>query len=126
MRALRALQAGAARREPFFVKDDFTFPLDVFSIPPQYKPYLDHVMLPHGLIVDRIEKIALDIRTDMPGSTPHLLVVLKGGSEFATDLTRILRKFHTFSTSTHLPFTVDYIRVKSYEGTESTGVGVYC
>ena len=52
-----------------------------------------------------------------------MLVVLKGGSEFATDLTRSLRKRHTYSGSTHLPFTVDYIRVKSYEGTESTGNG---
>jgi hypothetical protein len=81
------------------------------------------VLLPHGLIEDRIEKLAADIRNDLPGVTPHLLVVLKGGSEFATDLTRALRKKHSYSGSTHLPFTVDYIRVKSYEGTESTGNG---
>lgn len=83
------------------------------------------MLLPHGLIEDRIEKLAADIRADLPGVTPHLLVVLKGGSEFATDLTRAMRKKHAYagSSSTHLPFTVDYIRVKSYEGTESTGNG---
>lgn len=87
------------------------------------------MLLPHGVIVDRIEKLAADIRADLPGVTPHLLVVLKGGSEFATDLTRTLRKWHTYSgggaqaKADHLPFTVDYIRVKSYEGTESTGTG---
>ena len=85
--------------------------------------YLSHVLLPHGLIMDRIEKLACDIRTDMPDSTPHLLVVLKGGSEFGTDLSRAIRKRHLYSGATHLPFTVDYIRVKSYEGTESTGNG---
>jgi hypothetical protein len=51
------------------------------------------------------------------------LVVLKGGSEFATDLTRAIRKQHTYTKNTHLPFTVDYVRVKSYEGTESSGKG---
>lgn len=79
------------------------------------------MLLPHGLIVDRIEKLAADIRADLPGVTPHLLVVLKGGSEFATDLTRSMRKWHAYSGALHLPFTVDYIRVKSYEGTQSTG-----
>ena len=58
--------------------------------------------------------------------------MLKGGSEFATDLTRTLRKLHTYRfdgsatgsaalPQPALPFTVDYVRVKSYEGTESSG-----
>ena len=115
----------SSRREPMMVSDTDSFPLDAFAIPPQYQRYLSHVLLPHGLIMDRIEKLACDILTDMPGSTPHMLVVLKGGSEFATDLTRAMRHRHTYSgeSALHLPFTVDYIRVKSYEGTESTGNG---
>ena len=79
------------------------------------------MLLPHGLIVDRVEKLAADIRADYPDSTPHLLVVLKGGSEFAVDLTRTLRRLHSYSQSVHVPFTVDYVRVKSYEGTVSSG-----
>lgn len=77
------------------------------------------------MIVDRVEKLATDIRETYPDSTPHLLVVLKGGSEFAVDLTRTLRRLHADRESKHLPFTVDYVRVKSYEGTESTGTGTY-
>ncbi len=79
------------------------------------------MLLPHGLVLDRVEKLAADIREDYPTSTPHLLVVLKGGSEFAVDLTRTLRRLHSFSEQRHLPFTVDYVRVKSYSGTDSTG-----
>lgn len=120
---------------------------------PTAQEYLSHVLLPHGLIIDRTEKLAADIRAAYPTSTPHFLVVLKvrgwalashasspprrhpsatcptsqaptqGGSEFATDLTRAVRSMHAHHTSTHLPFTVDYVRVKSYEGTESTGKG---
>jgi hypoxanthine phosphoribosyltransferase len=51
---------------------------------------------------------------------------LQGASEFATDLTRALRRRHAYSSSSHLPFTVDYVRVKSYEGTESSGTGEHC
>ena len=73
------------------------------------------------MVLDRVEKLARDIVDDYPSSTPHLLVVLKGGSEFAVDLTRCLRKMHSFTPFKHIPFTVDYVRVKSYAGTESTG-----
>ena len=84
------------------------------------------MLLPHGLVVDRVEKLAADIRDDYPLTTPHLLVVLKGGSEFAVDLTRTLRRLHAYSAGAkHVPFTVDYVRVKSYEGTESTGKGAW-
>ncbi len=121
-----------AHPTPRFIADDATFSIDHFSLPPQYKGFLSSVLLPHGLIVDRVEKLAQDIRIAYPDSTPHVLVVLKGGSEFATDLTRTLRKLHTYrfdgsaaasaaAPQPALPFTVDYVRVKSYEGTESTG-----
>ncbi len=79
------------------------------------------MLLPHGLILDRVEKLARDIVEDYPHSTPHLLVVLKGGSEFATDLSRTLRRIHGYTPHKHIPFTVDYVRVKSYSGTQSTG-----
>ena len=103
------------------VGDSTSFPLEYFSIPPQYTEYLSSVLLPHGLIQDRVEKLARDIVQDYPSSTPHLLVVLKGGSEFATDLTRCLRRIHGHTPLKHIPYTVDYVRVKSYSGTESTG-----
>jgi hypoxanthine-guanine phosphoribosyltransferase len=54
------------------------------------------------------------------------LACVQGGSEFATDLTRAMRKRHTYSgTGVHVPFTVDFVRVKSYEGTESSGKGAW-
>lgn len=77
------------------------------------------------MITDRVEKLAADIREDYPASTVMFLVVLKGGNEFASDLTRAVRAQHACGTSRHLPFTVDFVRVKSYEGTESTGKGAY-
>jgi hypoxanthine phosphoribosyltransferase len=88
---------------------------------PRGQPFLKNVLLPHGMISDRVEKLAQDIIEDYPSSTPHLLVVLKGGSEFATDLSRCLRRIHLYTPNKHIPFTMDYVRVKSYAGKESTG-----
>jgi Phosphoribosyl transferase domain len=85
--------------------------------------YIGSVMIPHGMVVDRIERLAQDIRKAYPDSTPHFLVVLKGGAEFATDLTRALRSTHANGSASHIPYTLDYVRVKSYEGTESSGNG---
>jgi hypoxanthine phosphoribosyltransferase len=78
-------------------------------------------MIPHGQIVDRVEKLAYDISQDYAGETIHLMVVLKGGSTFFQDLINALRKFHNYTRQTYVPFTFDFIRVKSYSGMESTG-----
>lgn len=109
------------RSEPLYIPDDFAWPLAAFAIPPHYAPYLSHVLLPHGLIQDRVDKLAADIGAAYATGTPHILVVLKGGNEFAGDLSRALRLRHAHASRKTLPFTLDYIRVKSYEGTASTG-----
>lgn len=126
-----------------FIADDASFSLEHFFVPSHYAPYVGSVLLPHGLIEDRVEALAAAIRADdaaaaasaggaTPGGSPatsgpvHLLVVLKGGAEFATDLSRALRRQHAYDAAAPggaaraIPFTVDYVRVKSYDGTEST------
>ena len=37
--------------------EDFAYSSDKFAIPQQYKQYIDHVMLPRGLVMDRTEKM---------------------------------------------------------------------
>lgn len=96
-------------------------PLSAFSIPAHYAKFLSHMLLPHGFIMDRIDKLADDLLEDFPAGCPHFLVVLKGGAQFANDLAERLRNKHKHMGKTTLPFTLDFIRVKSYEGTESTG-----
>ena len=118
---LKVGQLGLRRREPFVIGDDSTLPLEHFYIPEHYKGVLDSLLVPHGMIVDRVEKLANDICTDYQGETIHLLCVLKGGSTFFQDLCNALRKFHNYTSQQYIPFTFDFVRVKSYEGTESTG-----
>ena len=55
-------------------------------------------------------------------STPHLLCVLKGGHRFFTDLTAAMGEYNTIKKLDKIPYTFDFIRCKSYKGTESTGM----
>jgi len=59
----------------------------------------------------RVADLAEEVRAHYGGGDLYLLVVLKGSVPFSVDLMRGLA----------LPLEVDYIRAKSYVGTESTG-----
>ena len=114
-----------SKEPPFVVPDEgFSFPLEHFVIPDHYASDLGSVMLPHGIIMDRIEKLAIDITRDYNfhggGTRVHMLCVLKGGHQFFSDLCNALKRL-TLRHATDAPLTFDFIRVKSYEGTESTG-----
>ena len=105
------------------------------------------MLLPHGVMLDRVERLAADIHKDYGATTPHFLCVLKvrvgrqcarrvwritwhfrwcdqqGAAEFFSDLSRALRRHHEYFPRSAAPYTFDFIRVKSYENDESTGVG---
>ncbi|KAJ0394835.1 hypothetical protein P43SY_006396 [Pythium insidiosum] len=108
-------------RRGIVLSDDASFDKSHFLIPHHYKDDLASVLIPTGLIQDRVEKIAQDIRYDYEGKTIHLLCVLKGGSAFFHDLVEKLRLFHKYNKCSYVPFTFDFIKVKSYAGTQSTG-----
>lgn len=110
-----------ARRQPYHIGDDLRIPLDHFLLPAHYADTLDSLLISHGMIIDRVEKLAYDICEDYSGKTLHLLCVLKGGSAFFADLCNAIRKFHDFTRQTYIPFTFDFVKVRSYEGTASTG-----
>ena len=98
------------------------YEVTAFSVPEHYAADLDHIMLPHGLVLDRTARIAQDIHEDYiaTGRKVHLLCVLKGGQQFFSDLIAALRKLcHRGCKTT--PFTFDFVRCKSYKGTESSG-----
>jgi hypoxanthine phosphoribosyltransferase len=109
------------RREPYYVQDDEALDLSHFYIPQHYQETLKSLLVPGGMIMDRIEKLAYDISQDYEGETIHMLCVLKGGSTFFGDLSQALRRFHDYARLSYIPYTFDFVRVKSYEGTESTG-----
>ena len=66
------------RREPYFIEDKYSMGLDHYYIPEHYRDTLDNILINHGTIVDRVEKLAYDITQDYNGQTIHILCVLKG------------------------------------------------
>uniref|UniRef100_A0A4W2CW83 Hypoxanthine phosphoribosyltransferase n=1 Tax=Bos indicus x Bos taurus TaxID=30522 RepID=A0A4W2CW83_BOBOX len=79
--------------------------LDLFCVPNHYAKDLEKVFIPHGLILDRTEKLARDVMGDMGGHHIVALRVLKAGYTFCADL-------------------LDYVKTrffKSYCNDQSTG-----
>ncbi|XP_066569911.1 hypoxanthine phosphoribosyltransferase 1, like isoform X2 [Amia ocellicauda] len=93
--------------------------LDLFCIPKHYEEDLDKVMIPHGLIMDRTERLARNIIKDMGGHHIVALCVLKGGYKFFADLLDYIKALNRNSDKS-VPLTVDFIRLKSYCNDEST------
>lgn len=74
--------------------------------------------------MDRIEKLAVDIinayKIRELGTRIHMLCVLKGGHQFFSDLANAMKRL-TLVGVPNPPLTFDFIRVKSYQNTESSG-----
>jgi hypoxanthine phosphoribosyltransferase len=104
------------------IEDDYKgYSTDIFCVPKHYEDDVDSVMLPFGLIHDRIERLARDIFTDLWSEPIVVLCVLKGGYRFFADLSdqiQLLCRHSEKSMKMHFQF----IGLKSYLNTQSTGV----
>jgi hypoxanthine phosphoribosyltransferase len=69
------------------------------------------LLFPADRISAEVQRLAEAISHDYEGQDLLLVVVLKGAFVFAADLVRCIR----------IPFTLDFIRLSSYSGTETTG-----
>uniref|UniRef100_A0A4W6FQ35 Hypoxanthine-guanine phosphoribosyltransferase n=1 Tax=Lates calcarifer TaxID=8187 RepID=A0A4W6FQ35_LATCA len=96
------------------------YDLDLFCIPKHYAADLERVYIPHGLILDRTERLAREIMKEMGGHHIVALCVLKGGYKFFADLLDYIKALNRNSDRS-IPMTVDFIRLKSYCNDQSTG-----
>ncbi|KAB0341967.1 hypothetical protein FD754_018893, partial [Muntiacus muntjak] len=93
--------------------DEPGYDLDLFCIPNHYAEDLERVFIPHGLIMDRTERLARDVMKEMGGHHIVALCVLKGGYKFFADLLDYIKALNRNSDKS-IPMTVDFIRLKSY------------
>ena len=97
---------------------------NLFCIPNHYEDSVGNVLIPHGMIQDRIEKLARDAFYDMlsNGREPlHALCVLKGGYKFFSDMLDKINSLNSNHSEGSVQVSVDFIRLKSYENDQSTG-----
>ncbi|XP_068605248.1 hypoxanthine-guanine phosphoribosyltransferase-like [Brachionichthys hirsutus] len=109
-----------ARTGGIVISDDWSgYSLDLFSYPAHYAGDLDSVIIPHGVIMDRTERLARDIMDDLGDHDIVVLCVLKGGYQFCVDLVDSIKALSCNSDRT-IPMRVHFIRLKSYLNDQST------
>ncbi|XP_030629946.1 phosphoribosyltransferase domain-containing protein 1b [Chanos chanos] len=102
------------------IRDDWPgYSLDLFTYPQHYSEDLECVYIPHGVIMDRTERLARNIMDDLGDHDIVVLCVLKGGYQFCADLVERIKTLNRNSSKT-LPMSVDFIRLKSYLNDQST------
>ncbi|XP_055007671.1 phosphoribosyltransferase domain-containing protein 1b isoform X2 [Boleophthalmus pectinirostris] len=112
--------ASPKRRDGIVIEDDWPgYSLDLFSYPTHYSGDLDCVIIPHGVIMDRTERLARNIMDDLGNHDIVVLCVLKGGYQFSADLVDRIKALSCNSNRT-IPMRVHFIRLKSYLNDQST------
>ncbi|XP_010354553.2 phosphoribosyltransferase domain-containing protein 1 isoform X2 [Rhinopithecus roxellana] len=118
--------AGSSEEAPDYgrgvvIMDDWPgYDLNLFTYPQHYYGDLEYVLIPHGIIVDRIERLAKDIMKDIGYSDIMVLCVLKGGYKFCADLVEHLKNISR-NSDRFVSMKVDFIRLKSYRNDQSMG-----
>ncbi|OEH75301.1 hypoxanthine-xanthine-guanine phosphoribosyl [Cyclospora cayetanensis] len=110
-----------AASKPIVIEDSVCYTPDDLLVPKQYHKYIEKILIPNGLLMDRIEKMACDIRTTYRNQELHCLCLLKGSRSFFSALFQHLTKLSLYDeAATCPPFFEHYLRVSSCAGTQST------
>jgi hypoxanthine phosphoribosyltransferase len=89
-----------------------------FLVPQCYVGDLRGVVITEGMIKDRIKQLAREIHENIGDQAVTFICVLKGSYRFFTTLVDELSDVR-YACKTQI--SIDFIRAKSYEDTETTG-----
>lgn len=116
---------------PIFIPDSFEgYPISSFCLQHVPADDLESVLIPGGLVRDRIERLGFDISTDLAHEEYIFLCVLKGGFQFFNQLLEVVRQYHRFNADQSLQgikagkarrIQAEFIRLVSYEDDASLG-----
>lgn len=116
---------------PIHISDSFEgHPISSFCLQHVPAEDLESVLIPGGLVRDRIERLGSDISTDMDDNEYIFLCVLKGGFQFFNQLLEVVRQYHRFNANEFCESKVsfkarriqaEFIRLVSYENDSSIG-----
>ncbi|XP_010788116.1 phosphoribosyltransferase domain-containing protein 1 isoform X2 [Notothenia coriiceps] len=105
----------AGMKKGIVLKDDWPgYSLDLFTYPEHYHEDIESVYIPHGIITNRVERLAHYIMDDFADNKNIMvLCVLKGGYKFCSDLVEFIKVLGRNSNQ-YLETRVEFIRLKSY------------
>ena len=101
------------------VTPEFYYSTDLICFPKDSKKYLEKVILSHGTITDRIEKMALDIMETNPGKSITFLVIMKSALMYSNYLQKFIIN-HKKTTDTGFYY-YEYVTISSYHDDKSKG-----
>ncbi|XP_041883567.1 hypoxanthine-guanine phosphoribosyltransferase-like [Corvus kubaryi] len=93
--------------------EESSYNKNLFCILKHYEEDLERIFIPHGLTLDRTERLARDTMQDMGGHHIVALCVLKGGYKFFADLLENIKALNQ-NADKSVPVTMDFVRIKSY------------
>ncbi|QQP52067.1 Hypoxanthine phosphoribosyltransferase [Caligus rogercresseyi] len=102
------------------IPDDFPgYEKELFHFPERYTDIVDKILVPHGLIRDRVYKIAADIEAHYLNSG-----IRHGAYKFFGELNECLSELSSLRRAgeAHIGYSVQFIRAKSYENASSSGI----
>jgi len=106
------------------IDDDYkVYSTKHFNIPRHYEDSIESVLIPHGMVIDRIERMARDIHEGFDSESITILCILKGGFQFCQDLMHCIKKLNSCSTKS-IQLGLDFLRVKSYTNESSGDVSI--
>jgi hypoxanthine phosphoribosyltransferase len=87
-------------------------PVEIFETPEQeIESAKGRVLIPETLIKQRVQELGREISSEYSGRNPIVVGILKGSFVFCADLIRAI----------DIPITMDFMMVKSYAASSSTG-----
>lgn len=99
--------------EVIVIPDDFPgYPINSLPIPVHYREDLERILLPHGLILNRVEQLAKEIAMQYGSEGFTGLCVLKDGHQFFVDFLYRVNHYNVQVGAPSVPFSIDFIRVK--------------
>lgn len=121
-KCVSSLGVAEGRQEPIWVEDD-GYKKEHFLLPSHYHDDIDRVLLPQGLILDRIEKLAYDITEFYKDEEVNLICILKGSRGFFNHLMQSLNRLNLCGNRSRRgpPYLEHYVRIKTYDNTTSNG-----
>lgn len=78
---------------------------------------ISSVVIPHGFILDRVERLAQQIVASDPGALT-LVCILKGGFSFFSELANAIKR-HSSREGAEIPIRLEFIKCESYVGDKS-------
>lgn len=95
------------------IPDDFPgFPINSIPIPAHYSEDLERILLPHGLILNRIEQLAKDVAMQYDSEGFTAVCILKDGHKFFVDFVERMKQFNLEAGTASVPLSIDFVRAK--------------